>query len=879
MAGFGGAVKLTGESEYKRALKQINQTLKETTADLKLVTAQYANNDKSIAALTTKQAALNKQYDAQASKVKTLQAQYSAMSSQYAQNKANHEALTKSLATETDKLKAIEAESGKTSKEYQAQAQVVSDLSSELTKSSKNIEQNETAMSKMKVELTNATTEMTKTGNELEKLDSSIQDASKSSEDLGSNVEDSGKKAADAANGGFTVFKGVLADLTSSAIKGAINGLKSLGSAAVGLAKDSIASYADYEQLVGGVETLFGAQGMSLDEYAKSVGQTVDEARGKYNDLMVAQDYVLQDAADAYKTAGMSANEYMENVTSFSASLISSLDGDTVAAAEAANRAIIDMSDNANKMGTDIGSIQNAYQGFAKQNYTMLDNLKLGYGGTKEEMERLLADAEKLSGQEYDISNLNDVYEAIHVVQEEMGITGTTAKEAASTISGSTNMMKGAWSNLLTGIADDNADFEGLIDDFIESVMAVADNLIPRIQTTIQGMAKLATQLLQKLVPQVVAMVPPLLKSTLPMLLEAVKSVLDAILAVLPEILPVIADLIPQIVTTIVSLLPDIISAGIDIILALIDGITETIPQLIDMLPELIQSIVNTLIDKLPKIIETGINLLMALINGIVKAIPRLIKMLPTIIGTIIGTLMSNLPQIIEMGINILVALINGIVEALPELIAYTPRLIKTIVSTLKANLPQIIASGKEILKSLISGIDSIVANLKTKIKEVGNKIKEGLKDLPEAIKTVGGNIVKGLWNGINDKVAWIVDKVKGLGGKVLSGIKSALGIKSPSRVFKEQVGKNIALGIGLGFTEEMDQVTKEMQDALPTLDIDSPDFDFSGSTNFKGVGAPLGFADMVAAFKEALQDVDIELDDQKVGKFVTKTVTKAIYT
>ena len=879
MAGFGGAVKLTGESEYRKALKQINQSLRETNADLKLVTAQYAANDKSIAALTAKQSALAKQYEAQAQKVKTLNKEYEQMSARYKQNLANHTSLSTALEVETEKLKQIEQESGKTSKEYQTQAEKVSQLSSEVSKSSKNIEQNETALSKMKVELTTATTEMTKTGNELDKMDGALQDASKSSEELGSDVEDSGKKAEEAANGGFTIFKAVLADLTSSVIKSAVEGLKSLGSAAIALGKDAIASYADYEQLVGGVETLFGAGGMSMEEYAKSVGKSTSEVAGEFAKLENAQKVVLSNADKAYKTAGMSANEYMENVTSCSASLISALDGDTFAAAKAADQAIIDMSDNANKMGSDLTSIQNAYQGFAKQNYTMLDNLKLGYGGTKEEMERLLADAEKITGKKYDISNLNDIFDAIHAIQGEMGITGTTAKEAASTISGSTSMMKNAWANLITGIADDNADFEELIDNFIDSVMAVADNLIPRVETTIKGMAKLASQLIQKLVPQLVKMIPPLLQSTLPILLEAVKSVLDAILAVLPEILPVIADLIPQIVTTIVSLLPEIVSAGIDILLALIDGISETIPQLMDMLPEIIETIVNTLLDKLPQIIETGLKLLQGIIEGILKAIPKLIKMLPKIIQTIVQVLIENLPKIIETGIDILVALINGIIEYLPELQAMTPKIIATIVSTLIKNLPQIVASGKKILSSLIDGIASMVGKLVEKAKEVYTRLKDTFSNLPDTMKTIGSNIAKGLWSGISSLKDWVIEKVKGMGKSILKGLKDALGIKSPSRVFRDQVGKNIALGIGEGFTDEMKDVTKEMQDAIPILDVEDPNFNFSSKGSNGSIVGATGYAEMVAAFKEALSEVNIELDDQKVGKFVKKTVTNAIYT
>ena len=878
MAGFGGAVKLTGESEYRKALQSINQTLKETSADLKLVTAQYANNDKSLDALTSKQAALTKQYEAQAQKVKTLSAQYADMSSQYENNKTKHDALVKSLATESEKLKAIEAESGKASKEYQDQAKIVSDLSSEVNKSSKNVEQNEKALSKMKVELTNATTEMTKTSNELDKMDGALEDASKSSEDLGKDVEDSGKKAEEAANGGFTVFKAVLADLTSTAIKGALDGLKSLGSAAVSLGKDAITSYADYEQLVGGVETLFGQGGKSLEEYAKSVGKTEAQAAAEYRKLGYAQEVVMQNAARAYKTTGMTANEYMENVTSFSASLVSSMEGNTFEAAKAADLAMRDMSDNANKMGTSLDSITMAYQGFAKGQYTLLDNLKLGYGGTKTEMERLLKDAQEISGVEYDIDNLNDVYSAIHVIQTQMGITGTTAKEAASTIAGSVNMAKASWANLVTGIADDNADFEGLINDFIESVLAVADNLLPRIQTAITGISKLVSELVTKLLPEIIALIPPIITDSLPILLDAVNTVIESILAVLPEVLPVIADLIPQIVQTIINLLPKILAAGIQIILALIKGIAKTIPSLIKMLPPLIKSMIETLLYYLPDIIKTGFELLNGIIEGIVEAIPVLIDMLPSIIDTIIKTLIANLPLLIDCGVKLLVALIDGLVKALPQLIKMAPDIIRTIVNTLKDNFPKIVESGKSIINSLVNGIKSVWSTLKEKAKDIFNAIKDTLVGLPSEMLDIGKNLVKGIWEGIDDKVDWVIQKIKGMGKKITNGIKKVFGIESPSKVFRDQVGKNLALGIGVGFENEMRAVSEDMQDAIPVLDVNNSDFNLTGSNGAIG-GGTYGFETMVAAFKEALEGVNVELDDQKVGKFVKKTVTNAIYT
>ena len=300
------------------------------------------------------------------------------------------------------------------------------------------------------------------------------------------NWENAGKNISDVAD---KIKSGLAtaAKVGTAAITAAATGI-------VALTKASVQNYAEYEQLVGGVETLFGTGGKSIQEYALSVGKSVEEVQNEYDKLAASQQKVLDNAANAYRTAGMSANEYMETVTSFSASLLQSLDGDTEAAAEYANMAITDMSDNANKMGTSMEMIQNAYNGFAKQNYTMLDNLKLGYGGTKEEMQRLLERAEELSGFEYDISSYADIVQAIHVVQDEMGITGTTAAEASQTISGSLASAKAAWSNLVTGVADDNADMGQLIDNFVGSVGTAFENLLPRIKVVFGKLGEIAKQ-------------------------------------------------------------------------------------------------------------------------------------------------------------------------------------------------------------------------------------------------------------------------------------------------------------------------------------------------------------------------------------------------
>lgn len=374
-------------------------------------------------------------------------------------------------------------------------------------------------------------------------------------------------------------------------------GAAAVGAAATGIAvltKNALNNYAEYEQLVGGVDTLFKDSSAKVQEFA----------------------------ANAYKTAGLSANEYMDTVTSFSASLLQSLGGDTEAAADMANVAITDMSDNANKMGTDMASIQNAYQGFAKQNYTMLDNLKLGYGGTKEEMQRLINHANELNAAQgkytdYSIESYADIVSAIHDVQVEMGIYGTTAKEASTTIQGSVSSMKSAWGNLLVGIADDNADFKTLTEQFVDSLVTVGENIIPRINIIIQGLTQLITEASQTIIPMAVQI-----------LLEN---------------------------------LPSIVAAGMDLIIALVSGILDNIDMLIDCVLEMVDVIVDKLIDNLPKLIEGGIRLIAALASGLIRAIPNLVSKIPQIISSIEIGIINGIPEIFDVGKNIVEGLWNGI--------------------------------------------------------------------------------------------------------------------------------------------------------------------------------------------------------------------------
>ena len=609
----------------------------------------------------------------------------------------------KALSNITAQLGVVSSEMNKVTAEFGKNDKSIQGLTSKEDVLNKKLEAQEDKVRTLRGALEQAKEQYGETDSRTLKWQRSLNNAEadviktrKEIDSLGKEVEDTGNKA-EKSSEGFTVFKGILANLGADAIKGALNGVRSLGSAMVDVGKQAVQSYADYEQNLGGVETLFKD----------------------------SSDKVVENAKNAYKTAGVSANEYMQGVTSFSASLLQSLGGDTAKAADVADMAFRDMSDNANKFGTDMGSIQNAYQGFAKQNYTMLDNLKLGYGGTKTEMERLLKDAEKITGVKYDINNLSDVYNAIHAIQDKVGVTGTTSEEASKTISGSLNAMKGAWSNLLTGIADENADFDTLVGNLVDSVMTFGDNILPRVKTVLEGIGKL----IKELVPKLAQELPSLLQSILPSLISGVVDLIKALSDALPSLIPVLMNGIVQAFTGIVDILPDILQALIQATVLIVQSLAEQLPTIIPQLIDAILEMIPMLIDNLPLFIKAGWQLIIGLAQGLLNSIPTLLSYLP-----IIGSSMLNY-----------------------------------------------------------------------------------FKQLPSMFVEIGGNIIKGLWNGIKNVKDWLFDKIKGFKDAVLNKFKSFFGIKSPSTLFRDEVGTYLAQGIGVGFTDEMKSVAEDMVHALPT--------------------------------------------------------------
>lgn len=410
------------------------------------------------------------------------------------------------------------------------------------------------------------------------------------------------------------------------------------------LTKQSLDGYAEYEQLVGGVETLFKQSADQVIEYANR----------------------------AYETAGLSANEYMDTVTSFSASLLQGLGGDTEKAAEVANQAVIDMADNANKMGTSMEMIQNAYQGFAKQNYTMLDNLKLGYGGTATEMARLINDSGVLGDTvEVTVDTVNSVsfdkmIEAIHVIQDQMGITGTTAEEAASTIEGSVNMMKAAWSNLVTGVANDNADLDQLIENFTYSFSKAAENIIPRIEKIFSGFG----DLIVKLAPVISEQLPSFVSSVLPSLVDAATALVQGVIDAAPGIVAALADMAPEITGAILSILPQLLDAGVQMLIALVQGIASAMPEIAPQLADCVAQIAEILTqpDTLVALVEASTMFIVALVEGMIDNLPTLLAEAPKIVKNLASAFIQSLSYIGEAAIEIGVALVQGIWDGIKKM-------------------------------------------------------------------------------------------------------------------------------------------------------------------------------------------------------------------
>ena len=647
-------------------------------------------------------------------------------------------AVTSAFSANDRSQAALSAQSDVLTKKLSTQETRLAEIQKALDYARANYAENSNEVQRWQQALNNATADVNKTKKEIERL--------------GDETQETGEKV--------SIFGDVLkANLASEAI---ISGVKALSGAIKSLIGGAVENYGDFEQLVGGVETLFKDSAGIVQNYAK----------------------------EAYKTAGLSANDYMETVTSFSASLLQSMGNDTQAAAEKANRAITDMSDNANKMGTDMQSIQNAYQGFAKQNYTMLDNLKLGYGGTKEEMQRLLTDAEKLSGIKYDLSSYADIVDAIHVVQTEMGITGTTAKEAATTIQGSAAAAKAAWTNLTTGLGDENADLSKLLLTFGESVATAAKNIIPRIQQTLAGIGNaltIASQgMLQDAVGGIVAGLPQFVAA----IGTLVSGMGQALINSAPVLLHSVLELIHQASDYVKANLSQFVGAGLTALVGFSDGFRGGVGQMVDAALELIKT----------------------LAAGIVEALPEFIATVPTIISNFANAINDNAPKIVKAGLDIIVTLVKGILTNIPVIIQNMPKIIAAIWDTLTA--VNWVNLGAGLIKGVGEGIKSMTSFAKDSIETVKTAIHDGIKSLPQTFVDIGRNMIQGLINGIKSMASSLVKNVGSTITSVVSSVRNMLGIHSPSRVFAS-IGEYMMDGLSVGLLNSSGNVMETIGDIV----------------------------------------------------------------
>lgn len=695
-------------------------------------------------------------------------------------------------------------------------------------------------------------------------------------------------------------FNAGVSKISSAAKKGlaiTAGAVAGVGAALGAMTKQSLDSVSKLEQNVGGVETLF-----------KKSSKTV-----------------IANANKAYKTAGMSANEYMQNVTSFSASLLQSCAKNTDKAAKVADMAMIDMSDNANKMGTNMVDIQNAYQGFAKQNYTMLDNLKLGYGGTKTEMERLLADASKISGVKYDINNLADVYNAIHIIQKELGITGTTSKEAATTIEGSMNSAKAAYDNFLNG--------SGSAEELADSIAVMMENIgknlgeiIPRLAATIPELFSTLWDDMKSEMQQGVQVGAEMITSILLGITEGIPDFLSVGGQVIMSLAGSISSASPQLITAagtailalgsgIMQALPQMISYGVQIITQIGNAISQAAPELIPKAIEALAQFALGLISALPQLITVGIKMITSLAQGLINSIPLLIEYVPQIINSFCAAIDTGLLQLIAAGVKIIANLVIGIVQAIPQLIAALPQIvlaiynvfmhinllsaganiIKTLASGLKSSGGSVISAaqnivkfiwnqlvktdwvnlgkmliqklvsgirgmggsagsvarsigqkifttisnvnwlslGKTVISKLISGLLSLLGRMGSAAKSLGTKAVSAFKGINWG--SVGSNIVKGIIGGVGAMAGSLLSKMQGLASSALKAAKKALGIKSPSRVFKKEVGKHIVTGIIAGIDTEQKNLKKTMESLCNTAVSSAKNASKKG--NFEDIG------------------------------------------
>lgn len=624
---------------------------------------------------------------------------------------------------------------------------------------------------------------------------------------------------------------------TAAKIGGAA--VAALGTATVAIGKTALDAYSNYEQLVGGIDTLFKDSSGKMQQYA----------------------------AKAYQTAGVSANRYMEISTNFAAALISSLGGNTAAAADMANTAIMDMSDNANKMGTSLETVQEAYMSLSRGNYEMLDSLKLGYGGTKSELERLLADAEKLSAaqgevRDFSVDSYSDIVEAIHLVQGEMGITGTTAKEAATTIEGSVNMAKASWENWVAGLGNENADMRDLTDEFVGSVATAAENIIPRagqiMETLAQTVANYAPNVGRYLRATLIGVLPEAVQGPLYDAFAGADKVFSKFADVFEDNLKPAADAADSVFSAISSgvttfsdnvnelILPAIetLSPAFEDFFGAIEYAQPLLTFIADIIGVALAAAISTAIKLFAGIVEiiafvvTGFQQLYEDISGFVTGVVQFFTVdLPNAINTLVqwfAQLPGNIATFLSTAIANVVAWVANMAS---QAVSAGSQFISGIAGFLSA-LPGNVSSWLSgVISTVVGWVRQFASNATSAASQFGSKLRDGLAAIPGTLGNIGANIVQGLVNGVTGAAGKLIDAVTGAVGDAIQSAKNLLGIKSPSRVFRK-IGQYTMQGAALGVDDDADLLLQSTDNAMRGMISTAQDITVPGVSGVTSDGA-----------------------------------------
>ena len=580
----------------------------------------------------------------------------------------------------------------------------------------------------------------------------------------------------------------------------------------VGIGKQAIDLYAEFEQLEGGSKLMFGD-----DVYYSTVAKNAQEA---------------------YKTVQLSQNEYLQQVNGFATGLTTALGGNQQAAAELAHKIVKAEADVVAATGRTQEDVQNAFNGVMRGNYQMLDNLQIGITPTKEGLQQVIDkvndwNAAQGNATNYQMGNYADMEAAIVDYVSMVGLSGYASREAGDTIQGSLSSTKAAWENLVSGMANEDVDFGQLVSNFTDSLVPTIDQIAPRILQVIEGLGQLAQGLLT---------------------------------TVLPQLMPVITDLVTNVATGLVELTPTLISAGLQLLSALAQGFAEAIPQIMEMLPGLMLSIVQAVITSLPALVQAGNKIGLSIIQGLGSMIGAVINKALDILVSIINTIIENLSMVIQSAVQIMQSLIKGLQQSIGQLIAYVPKIVQAIVQTIQSKLSSIISVGKQVITSFVNGIKSMIGAVRSAISNIASTIVSTLQSIPGRVASVGRNIVQGIWNGISGSLGWIKSKITGWVGDVTSFLKNLFGIHSPSTLMRDEVGVFLARGIGVGFEQEMANVAADMANAVPT------NFDVNSSVTGYGYqeGMVAAFVQALGQVKIVLDD---EVAGEFVDKTVTRLI------